>query len=144
MSTELPYDEMDMVLNNAKTVNRHSYFQIKYFIIMKEPTHQARLWRCIKELEVRKESLKALKMEIEETLDNRTLLEIELRRLEREIPNDPLDIEELAIQVRKRQRQQIAIIDKINGLQKKLKETEEEAYAFLDAFKALRFALARS
>ena len=138
MSTELMYADLDTLLTNVSTVNRHSFFQIKYFIIMKEPTHQARLWRCIKELEVRKDSLKAIKLEIEDTLDNRRIVEIEIERMmQKEIPNEPLDIEERAIQVRKRQRQLQAISDTINSLNKKLKEIKEETAVFLEAFKVL-------
>ena len=45
-----------------------------------------------------------------------------LKMMQKEIPNEPLDIEERAIQVRKRQRQLQAISDTINSLNKKLKE----------------------
>ena len=147
MSTEVSlYEEANSLIEQIATVSRHSYFQIKHFIIMKEPTHQARLWRCIKELEVRVQSLKALKMEIEDVLDNRKLIEIGIKRLETvDEPNpnavipadDPLYIEEKAIQIRKRQRQLLATNDQITSLNKKVKETEEEAGVFLNAFKIL-------
>jgi hypothetical protein len=137
MSTELLYDKISELLQKTEIVNRHSFFQIKYFIVLKEPTHQARLWRCIQEMEVRKESIKALRMEIEDSKDNLRLIEIEMAKSEVNSPSDPLDKEERAIQIKKRQRRQIVAQDRLLGLQKKLKEVEEETNLFYEIYKAL-------
>lgn len=147
MSTELQfestnptvYDAIDDLLQVVNTVNRHSFFQIKYFIVMKEPTHQARMWRCIREMEARKESLKALHMEIEDSTDNLRLIEIEIDKLNNILPVESvyIDKEENEIQIRKRLRHKIAAEDRLLGLKKKLKETEEETNLFYTLFKAL-------
>jgi hypothetical protein len=139
MSTKLAvYDKIINILQDVTTVNRHSYFQIKYFIIGKEPTHQAKLWRCVKELEVRADSLKALRMELDDGIDNLKIMEIGLKRLERDLSVDPLDIEERAIQIRKRQRHKLVATEKLTNLQKKVKETEEESAIFLESFNMLQ------
>ena len=138
MSTELALcDQINELLEHVITVNRHSYFQIKYFIVMKEPTHQARLWRCVKELEVRNDSMRAIKMEIDDSMDNLRLAEIELERTQGILGIDPLDKEEREIQVRKRIRQKTAAEGRLLELKKKLKEAEEEAKLFYELFKAL-------
>ena len=53
--------QLDEVLKN-EPVNRHSYVQLKYFLIGKEPTIQAKMWQCIKELKTRRDSLNALEL----------------------------------------------------------------------------------
>ena len=55
---------MDDLLKN-EVVQRHSYFQLKYFLIGKEPTNQAKMWQCLRELKTRRQSLKAISLEIE-------------------------------------------------------------------------------
>jgi hypothetical protein len=56
---------------------RHSYFQMKHFIVNKEPTHQAKLWQCLRELQSRKDSIESIIFEIEEANDNIALIDIE-------------------------------------------------------------------
>jgi hypothetical protein len=141
MSTELirekACEKVDALLQDINTVNRHSFFQIKYFIVMKEPTHQARLWRCIREMEARNESLKALRLEIEDSIDNLKLIDIELRRLNNITCAESIDKEESEIQIRKRARHKAAAEDRLAGLHKKLKETEEETNLFYTIYLAL-------
>jgi len=54
---------------NDMLVERHSYFQLKHFLIEKEPTIQSKLWRCIRELKARKDSIYSINLEIEEIED---------------------------------------------------------------------------
>jgi len=51
--------KIDEVLN-LDPVDRHSYFQLKYFVINKEPTHQSKLWRCIREVAARKDTIEGI------------------------------------------------------------------------------------
>lgn len=76
MSSEF-LEKLDEVLKKAPE-NRHSYFQLKYFVIGKEPTTQGQLWQCLREMESRKKSLQAIELEIEEIKDQLELLDIDL------------------------------------------------------------------
>lgn len=141
MSSEL-YAAMDNLLN-CGIVNRHSYFQLKYFVVGKEPTMQSKMWRCIRELQARRESLDAIKLEIEDTKDNIILANIEEKRIENKYPIEP-DIQtaelnklEHDILLRKQSRRKQALESSLTSLEKKKKETEEEAVYFLKAFEAM-------
>ena len=73
------HKEVTELLDKRDIVNRHSFFQMKHFIINKEPTHQSRLWQCLRELKVRKEAIDSIKMELEDADDNLKLTEIEMK-----------------------------------------------------------------
>lgn len=61
----------------TEVVDRHSFFQLQHFVIGKEPTHQARLWRCVREIKARSENLDALKLEIDDKKDSLRLSELD-------------------------------------------------------------------
>lgn len=152
MSSELR-QAIDKLLSSG-VVNRHSYFQLKYFVVGKEPTIQAKMWRCVKELEARNESLRAIELEILDTKDNIELADIEIGRLKEQMLNlerglneklevvmgkqRELDIKEAEVHLRKRQRQKQALEVSLTTIEKKRKETEEEAIFFLRAFESLQ------
>ncbi|MCK9459705.1 MAG: hypothetical protein M0R80_08710 [Proteobacteria bacterium] len=136
------YKEICELLDTRDVVNRHSFFQMKYFIINKEPTHQSKLWRCMRELYVRRDAVDAMLMEIEECKDNLELLDIEMERLQ--IPDFPqengmeeLNKREKEIRLRKLERTRKAGHAQIATLEKKLMETQEEAAFFYEAFVSL-------
>jgi hypothetical protein len=62
---------------------RHSYFQLKYFVIGKETTTQGRMWQCLREIQTRKDSIENLFIAIEETKDQIKLLEIKLSKFDK-------------------------------------------------------------
>lgn len=139
------YDSIERLLGYG-VVNRHSYFQLKYFVIGKEPTIQSKMWRCIRELQARKESLDAIQMEIEDTRDNIELVDIEMSQL---VPNngefgieDPIRVEIQAktinIQKRKCERRKKLLERSLISLDKKRAEIEEEAIYFLRTFESLQ------
>ena len=140
------YDSIDKLLG-CGVVNRHSYFQLKYFVIGKEPTLQSKMWRCVRELQARKESLDALQMEMEDTRDNIELVDIEMSQL---IPihsgefgiEDPIRVEIQAktinIQKRKCERRKKSLERSLISLDKKRAEIEEEAIYFLRTFESLQ------
>jgi hypothetical protein len=118
-------------------LDRHSYFQLKYFVVGKEPTIQAKLWRCIRELKARKESIESISAEIDQTRDNKRLLQIGKQRQSEITANDELSKEERTINLRKIDRQ-IAACDKaLFQLEHKLKDAEEEAAFFVKCFEEL-------
>jgi hypothetical protein len=141
------YEEIEKVLKN-EVVERHSYFQLKYFVIGKEPTLQSKLWRCLTELKTRKSAIDDINLEIEEIKDNAKLLDIEEKRLENinkcesskkswtQSEADEIEYreEELKIKKRKIKRKKEAISKSLKNTYKKLKFTEEEAAFFLTSF----------
>ena len=134
------YAEICDMLDQKEVSNRHSYFQMKYFIVMKEPTHQARLWRCLREIEARKQALDAMKLEIEDTRDHQELLQFELGDLELKVqglPIDSLEYKKLSISKRSALRKQVALEGTLASLTHKYQETLEEAMFFVNTYKNL-------
>lgn len=128
--------------------SRHSYFQLKYFVIGKEPTTQAKMWQCLRELKSRYEALTSLDLEIEENQDNLSLVDIEIKKnklkaasFEKDFKDvkDLLEIktQENAIHTRKLQRKKKALFDKTKNLEEKKKYLLEETEFFLESFKNL-------
>lgn len=133
-------DKIDTILGQEKIVNRHSLFQLKYFVINKEPTHQRRLWRCIEELKVRKDGLDALQLQIDETEDNIELCVIELEKMENERKQGSLvvmDEREYKIMRRKSERKRQSLFAGLQRLLKTKQEQEEEARFFAESFQIL-------
>lgn len=132
--------EMTEVLKNEIPL-RHSYFQLRYFVIGKEPTHQAKMWQCLRELKARKESISAVNLEIEETKDRIELLQIQsekekFAKLENFKISDLL-MREKEINIRRFNRQITSLEESLKQLEEKKKWLEEEAKFFLDSFKIL-------
>ena len=147
MSSEL-IQAVDKLLAQG-TVNRHSYFQLKYFVIGKEPTHQAKLWRCIKELETRKQSLEAMEMEILNTHENIELCDIAIKKMEMshdlnygininpDMHEQELNTREKDIYINRKERENKLLLKSLGELKNKKRETEEEMEFFFKAFESL-------
>ena len=144
------YLEAEELLKN-EVVDRHSFFQLKYFVVGKEPTMQAKMWRCLTELKTRKEAIDSINLEIEETKDTIELLNIEEKRLENinkyesnekswtQSEADEIEYHEEELKIKKRQikRKKEGISKSLDNLYKKLKFTQEEAAFFIKSFKQL-------
>lgn len=121
--------QMALLLKN-NVVERHSYFQMKYFIINKEPTTQAKLWQCLREIKSRFEALQALSMELEDGKDNIELVNIKIDKLAKKIEtyeeNEEVTKRELEIQLKKTIRRRVAAFKNIVQLEEKKKSLEEE------------------
>ena len=120
-------ESIEKVLSAVEFPERHTLFQMKNFIIGKEPTIQGKLWQIVRELRARKDNLESLQEQVEDTEDNISLLKLE--RFD-ETPQGK-------ILERKKQR-------KINSTQKALKRTqqqikyiEEEVSFLLEAYHTL-------
>ena len=155
MSSEL-IQKIDNILKN-EVVTRHSYFQLKYFVVGQEPTHQSRMWQCLRELKNRRESIAAIKMEIEDVNDKLALLDIEERRLkihfhdcslstpQAYVPMTPdaepklkqLNAEEHELKLRRVHRQRAALLESVVQLKEKQKNNLEECNFFVQAFEGL-------
>ncbi len=119
------------------TVARPSFFALKYFILGKEPTIQAKLWCCVRELRSRKEAMDALQLEMEEIADNKELLQIKIDRLEDQIASSTFDDREKTVMCRKYSREMYSLDVALQRAQRTLKATEEEAAFLVNAFKKL-------
>lgn len=152
--------EMQDVLK-YEVAQRHSYFQLKYFLIGKEPTLQSKMWQCIRELKTRNENLEAMKLEIEDTKDKLELLDIAIGKLrldqERSTVFPPWNAEnyngldipdgakygdlyqrEIDIKIRQIERQKKAAEANLLQIADRKKWLEEECRFFLETFKNLQ------
>lgn len=136
--------EIEKVLEN-EPASRHSYFQLKYFLIGKEPTNQGKMWQCLRELKTRKESLDSLELEVEETKDRLELLDIKIEKIKNsEIKTDNLDNllelnkREQIIKLRQAERQKAAIKTTLENLAERKKWLQEESKFFLETFKSIQ------
>jgi hypothetical protein len=125
-------------LTSHNIISRHSYFQLKYFLIGKEPTNQAKMWQCLKELQARKDNLEGLSLQIEEEKDKIELQEINLLKLNKTKNKEDIDDllkRELEIKERKINRLTLSIKNTIKTLEEKKKFIEEECEFFIQTFK---------
>lgn len=146
MDTEILSQDIKKILQN-ELIERHSYFQLKYFLIGKEPTIQAKMWQCIRELKSRKDSLDAIDLEIEEIKDKIELIDISKQRSALEHSNSldsfknndekELFLKELIIKNRQTDRQKINLQKKLGSLENKTKNIAEECVFFVEVFKNL-------
>jgi hypothetical protein len=129
-------EKIDSVVKHD-VVSRHSYFQLKYFLIGKEPTNQAKMWQCLRELKMRKDNYKNLSLQIEEEVDKLELQEINLLKVEKlkENESDDLSKKELEIKVRQINRLILSIKNSLIDLEDKKKYLEEECEFFLQTYK---------
>lgn len=136
------FQKIDTVLEKAPE-NRHSYYQLKYFVIGKEPTIQSKLWQCLRELQSRKETIESVGLQIEDIKDEIELARIEVEKLEINefsTKNERLDEvygREKSVKLRKLKRKEESLVENINKLERKLKFEIQEARFFLQVFEDL-------
>jgi hypothetical protein len=128
--------------------DRHSFFQLRHYVIGKEPTLQSKLWRCLRELKARKESIEAIKLETDETKDQIDMAQVEIDASD-SLPclncfGIQLQGNEEAVANAKRVIQRRQLCRKKKGLENNLQaleikqvNLEQEAIFFLDAFNEL-------
>lgn len=149
MSREL-ITKTDEILERSELPDRHSYFQIKKFIIGKECTVQGQLWQIVRELKARKETVESLTKQLEDAADNMELMDIQIERQDRIINGklsnsvfehqtspDPLNIKEAEINKRKLEREKKHLEESTEKVKQKIKFTQEESAYFLSAFEEL-------
>jgi len=137
MSSETLQGQIECILNR-EVVNRHSYFQLKYFVVGKEYTRQSKMWCCIRELQARQQSIVAMQSKLEDLADDIELMNIEMERIRSiELDGNELNIRERALHLRKRERQKSALEQSILDVKNKLRDAQEEANFFAQAFQAI-------
>lgn len=121
------YSQIDKIVKSD--TNRPSLFQLNFFLLGKEPTIQAKLKRCVDELRVRRESLSAAKLELDELNDQIELLEIDK---DREILDAKKEI--YARQIDRKINHIRTQMDKVG---QRIHGMEEECVFFVNAYDAL-------
>lgn len=166
MSEVVKLDPSETILELAETVcksaylpDRHSFFQIKNFIIGKEGTIQAKLWQIIREIRSRRESAINLLKQIEksELTSESIKIDIESAKLhldfasknkltgsepnisdpEIEVKLQALDIKKKEIHIKKLEAQIGEINYGIVKAEEKLKYVLEETKYLINAFQVL-------
>lgn len=138
MSRDLKAETTELLKHEV--VQRHSFFQLKYFLIGKEPTVQSKMWQCLRELRQRRESLDAIELEREEVKDKIALIDISMLKLTAAYgdENQPeLDRRELEIRIRQSERQKKALVKNLEDLDDKERWLNDECLFFVETFKNL-------
>lgn len=145
MSSELVLKKVDTILANCEIPDRHTFFQLKNFIIGKEYTVQGQLWQVVREIKSRKDSLDALDLQIANAEDDLDLIDIRKEcidndRLTFSMHSDTVSqirIRECEIHKRKLEREKQALQKNIDSLKAKSKYILEEVAYLVNAFDTL-------
>jgi hypothetical protein len=136
------FQKIDTALEKAPE-SRHSFYQLKYFVIGKEPTIQSKLWQALRELQSRKETIESIGLQIEDLKDEIELNKIEIEKIQistlssKDENLDKIYSKEKAIKLRKLKRREESLLVNINKLEKKFKFEIQEARFFLQVFEDL-------
>lgn len=136
MSSEL-YEEAINLISKNEVSNRHTFFQLKHFVLGKEVTTQSKMQKCLKETEARVESVNNMILSMDETNDDIKLIELKILSLQKKKPKNDINKQYKQIQIRKLERKKALLFNSLQNTRKKLKETEEEVAFFVNAFKQL-------
>lgn len=143
--------DMDELLKND-VVDRHSFFQLRHFLIDSEPTTQGRMWQALRELKTRREALTGITTEIEEQKDQLALIQIRRERISAEslseavtpnfgVPVTDREVDflrrEQEIELRQIDRQADARQRQIKGLYERFRHTLDECRFLVEAYRQL-------
>lgn len=137
MSSEEIYEEAKKLISKTEISNRHTFFQLKHFVLGKELTTQSKMQKCLKETEARVESIENIILSVDEAKDDIKLIELKILSLQENKPKNDIDKQYKEIEIKKLERKKASLFNSLKKLNKKLKETEEETAFFLNAFKQL-------
>lgn len=133
MSSEI-IERASKALGEKGVSGRHTFYQLKHFVLGKELTTQAKMWKCLREMEARLTAAKSMVAGIKEAEDDCRLLEIRADILEKKKSKSSLHKEYKEIQRRKLDRKRESLMEAICDMKKRLAETEEEISFFLGAY----------
>lgn len=145
MSSEL-INKADEILGSHSLADRHSYFQLKNYIIGKEHTLHGKMWQCIRELKTRRDSVDAIKLQIEDVNDKLELIDIQKEKLsipvkvaeDSDVSLLSLMEREKAINIKQLDRDKVQLEKNGLDLVDKMKNIQEEINYFIQAFEALK------
>lgn len=136
MSSET-YEEAKQILNQKQISHRHTFYQLKHFVLGKELTTQSKMQKCLKEMQARYDSITNMDLSIEDLQDDVKLAELKILSLENKKQKTEIDEEFKLIEIKKLHRKKAALLNSLENLIKKQKEAEEEMAFFLSAYKQL-------
>lgn len=125
---EIANQKIENIIKN-EIVDRHSYFQLKNFLVGKEPTLQSKLWRCVREIKIRKDSIDSINLETEDVQDDIELIEIEEKQTKSENCDKVAEIK-----ARKLNRRKTSLNKRLFDLNQKLKNITEECDFLANCF----------
>lgn len=139
--------DIDKVLQN-EIVERHTFYQLKFFVLGSEPTIQAKLQCCLRELKSRRLQLESLGREMDELSDQNIAFQAEADRIAAEQPTDENGIDllgdaveqfeqEREVELRGVRRRLSHNTRQLVELQRKFKYVTEECQFFVTAFRQL-------
>lgn len=122
-------------------VDRHSFYQLHHFLIGGEPTFQASLWQCLRELRSRKDVLISLRMEEADAEDRIVILKARAQAAAERAAECPSEEtrrrEVLNAKARMAARKVEAAELSANGLARRRQSVSEEAAFLLDMFERM-------
>lgn len=136
MSSET-IDAVSALVGSSGVSGRHTFYQLKHFVLGKEITTQAKMWKCIRELEARLGSAKSIVNGIAESEDDLKILDIRLQVLEKKKSKSALHREYKEVRRRKMERRRLALEESVSDMRRRLSETEEEMRFFLGAYRQM-------
>lgn len=143
------FAEMEKILQND-TIERHTFYQLRFFVLGAEPTIQAKLQCCLRELRSRRMTIASVNREVEELNDQNQILTMQIEKIANEFPTDSGGIEltdqedierfekERSLEMRGLMRKKTANEWQVFELQRKLRFLIEECQFFVSAFHQLR------
>ena len=114
---------------------RHSYFQLQFFVIGKQPTLQAKIRTCKVELLARKNEIEAVIVSIDDLLDRIKLEELAIEKNKRLVY--AAATEEIAIETRQHERKKVSLEHQVNELKNTLTAKEEESMFLIGLYEKL-------
>lgn len=123
--------------------DRHSYYQLKYFLVDGEPTKQARLWQSVREMKSRLDTIRSIYLEMADARDRLAIheakAELAAEKAVRRGKDDPKSPEAriLAAKARIADRRVTACEKRIGDLSRRLRNVTEEARFLLEMFNRL-------
>lgn len=136
MSSET-IDSVAALVGSSGVSGRHTFYQLKHFVLGKEVTTQAKMWKCIRELEARLGSARSILNGVAEAEDDLKILDIRAQVLEKKKSKSPLHREYKEIRRRKLDRRMLALRESVSDMHRRLSETEEEMRFFLGAYRQM-------
>jgi len=135
MSLEL-IQRTDDILKSLEIPDRSTFFQLKNFVLGKEPTVHGQIWATIRNLQDRRDAIDSLELQIEDSEDNIELLDIDIDNW-KQTGKHSLTERQVEIEIRKRERQKKSLTINTNKLKNKIRYIMEEINYLVGAFEVL-------
>lgn len=120
------YEKALNLIDKYDLPNRHTFYQLKHFVIGKELTIQSKLQKCIKEIDARKDAVRDMILSIEEAQDDIKLIELKIKSINKKKTKSSINEEFKRINIRKLNRKKQNLINNIKSIKKKKNDSEEE------------------